>query len=224
MDILCVSDLHGYYPKLEGGDLLIVAGDLTATDEHEQHQDFRDWLDEQAYTYKVVIAGNHDNNIDPDLIDSLKNTIYLCDSGTEFEGLKIWGTPWSSQFPGMNRKCCAFTRPFMESLQDRWDLIPDDVDILITHTPPFGILDQVAKEYSASVGNMDLRKALETRIKPKLHVFGHIHEHGGMIMDFNRGQSEPKTIMINASYVNNWYQPINKPVRIVLHVQNISLA
>lgn len=103
----------------------------------------------------------------------------------------------------------------MASLKDRLDLIPDDVDILITHCPPYGILDQIATD---SVGDIDLRRALEERIKPRLHVFGHIHEHGGKQIVFKRPGfgTENNTICVNASYVNDRYRPVNKPVRVVL--------
>lgn len=225
MIIDAVSDLHGHLPRLQGGDLLIVAGDLTARDTQKEIDAFDRWLESQPYRKKIFITGNHDNR----LSDEKPRIYYTCfggkkrerfeylrDSETEFEGLKIWGTPWSSQFPGINPKCCAFTYPFMESLSDKWDKIPDDVDILITHTPPLGILDTVEMDYTASCGDKDLRETLEKRIKPKLHVFGHIHEHGGKQMIFKRpgNGTENNTICVNASYVNEHYYPVNKSVRI----------
>src|SRR5690349_16270157 len=101
MIIDCISDLHGFYQKLEGGDLLIVAGDLTAKDTLEELHAFNYWLLKQDYEKIVFIAGNHDNklqNREPrneieweGTPDTLNRIVYLCDSGTEFEGLKIWG-------------------------------------------------------------------------------------------------------------------------------------
>jgi len=224
MIIDCISDLHGHFPKLEGGDLLIIAGDLTATDTVQESISFQIWLHDQNYKKKILIAGNHDNRIAGFPFSAMSRhyqemgETYLCDSGTEFEGFKIWGSPWTTQFPGINPKCCAFTRPFMSSLQDRWELIPDDVDILITHTPPYSILDKVATEFGASVGDQDLLKELDSRIKPKLHVFGHIHENGGKQMIFKRlGYGiENNTICVNASIVNEYYKPVNDPIRITL--------
>ena len=228
MIIDCISDLHGHLPQLPGGDLLIVAGDMTARDEPNQHEDVIEWLLKQSYKRKVVIAGNHDNHIQRNDLPVYDDGIdYLCDSGTEFCGkdslgnpltIKIWGSPWSSQFPGINPHCCAFTRPFMSSLKDRWDLIPNDTDILITHNPPYGVLDQIKTDYGASVGCKDLLEASENRIRPRLHVFGHIHENGGKKIVYKRpghGQ-ENNTIYVNASYVNEYYKPVNKPVRIIL--------
>lgn len=205
MKITVISDLHGHYPKdLPGGDLLIIAGDLTASDRSSQYLVWREWLQKQDYKKKVFIAGNHDGCIEsghfyfsPEWIGAE----YLFDSGTEFEGLKVWGSPWSSQFPGINPHCCAFTRPFMEPLKDRWDLIPDDTDILITHTPPYGILDKVKTEFCASVGDKDLLEEVTQRIKPKLHIFGHIHGFGLKYIQ------TPYTLFVNASYVDDAYKP-----------------
>lgn len=220
MIIDLVSDLHGYFPELEGGDLLIIAGDLTANDSVSGFLKFYEWINSQNYEKKVVIAGNHDNRLqnEEDDVKKSQSFTYLRDSGTEFEGLKIWGSPWTSQFPGINPKCCAFTRPFMQSLSDRWDLIPDDVDILITHSPPYGVLDHVKTQYGASVGDSGLRRELEERIKPRLHVFGHIHENGGVKAIFKRPGfgTENNTICVNASYVNERYQPVHKPVRVMI--------
>lgn len=220
MIIDCISDLHGHFPKLEGGDLLIVAGDLTARDFPYEHLKFTEWLGAQNYAMKIFIGGNHDNAVQKYALHGTSgdSVWYLCDSWTEFEGLKIWGSPWTSQFPGINPKCCAFTRPFMTSLKDRWDLIPPDIDILITHSPPYGILDQLSTDYGASVGDMNLRNLLEKGMAPKLHVFGHIHENGGKQLIFKRPGhgTENNTICVNASYVDERYKPVHKPVRIEL--------
>ena len=95
MIIDCIADLHGEYPTLEGGDLLILAGDYTSNDSYQSWIHFADWLEEQDYKKKVYIAGNHDNRlVDRDIIDDVLyrcDAEYLCDSGTQFEGLNIWG-------------------------------------------------------------------------------------------------------------------------------------
>lgn len=242
MIIDAVSDLHGHYPKLEGGDLLIVAGDVTATEEEKSWVAFEHWICSQNYKEKIIIGGNHDNFLasrdEPRMWKYWEkvNVTYLYDSDIELEydetvrnlfnsedksliyrkKLKIWGSPWTSQFQGINPHCCAFTRPEGESLADRWTLIPDDVDILITHSPPFGIFDQVSRNQK-NVGDTALLHELSYRLKPKLHVFGHIHEHGGKKMVLKREGigTENNTICVNASFVNERYQPVNKPVRIV---------
>jgi len=210
MRITAISDLHGHFPQLEGGDLLIVGGDLTARDTIYEHAEFLGWLNLQPYKKKIFIAGNHDNNADKKF-EWDESISYLCDSGTEFEGLKIWGSPWTKTFPGINPHCKAFTVDTEEELEEKWDLIPEDIDILITHSPPYGILDKNSKQEHC--GSESLFKELY-RIKPKLHVFGHIHESYGILGNLPEHYSINQ--FVNASHVNERYQPVNSPVRIIL--------
>lgn len=216
MIIDCISDLHGHFPKLEGGDLLIIAGDLTGNSYLYEIDRFHDWALTQDYKKVIVIPGNHDTFLManpfffPDTDDGFH---YLCDSGAEFEGLKIWGSPWTKRFPGMNPQAMAFTVETEEELAKKWELIPNDVDILITHCPLFTCLDSYynAKDRRFhNAGSPSLNKVLD-RIKPRLHVFGHIHESGG-----REDVYLPKTIIVNASHVNEHYEPVNKPIRIEL--------
>ena len=224
MDITCLSDLHGHFPKdLPGGDLLIIAGDLTARDTFVEHCAFKLWLHRQDYKKKIVIAGNHDNHFiglvpDPYLFSSYNADTgeqksyadYLCDSGTEFEGLRIWGSPWTKTFEGMNPKCKAFTCETEEELDEKWELIPKDIDILITHSPPYGILD---KCYKGHVGSETLAYTIGSmETPPRLWVWGHIHEAYGR----DQAIRQKPCIMINASHVNERYQPVNKAQRIIL--------
>lgn len=247
MIVDCISDLHGHYPNLEGGDLLIVAGDLTTSDKAHQLLQFGEWLTEQKYRKKVVIAGNHDNLICAGrwkLCPPCEygwNFDYLCDSGVEFEyweedrqdsnsrvcfsniirtkkKLKIWGSPWTKSFPGMNPNCKAFTVDTEEELAVKFSLIPDDTDILITHCPPYGIFDRVSCPLRQpngmichayqSAGSDSLHAAI-LRINPLIHCFGHIHE------GYNH-EKLGRTHFVNASHVNERYQAVNPPIRIEL--------
>ncbi len=228
MIIDCISDLHGAFPKLEGGDLLIIAGDCTSNDTLSAWDDFLWWFDDQDYRKKVMVAGNHDNfctkwksnripEEDPEthIWPRNRKTIeYLCDSGTEFEGLKIWGSPWTSWFHGINPKCKAFTLHGEEKLQKKWALIPDGIDILVTHSPPLGWLDE--NRDGIACGSLSLSQELY-RIRPKLHVFGHIHESYGMYrpkLEFCGLEGYP--ISVNASVMDRDYEPINAPIRVIL--------
>ncbi len=213
MIIDCISDLHGFYPELEGGDLLIVAGDLTGRDSAIEHHVATQWICTQNYKKKIFIAGNHDNYwVQRSLFwQDEFNTEYLCDSGTEFEGLKIWGSPWSQAFEAMNPLCKAFTYDKEEEVESKFSLIPADVDILITHSPPFAIFDMTKND--RHVGSTHLLANLLSRIRPKLHVFGHIHEGYGQ----KKGLDGVEGIFfVNASHVNERYQPVNKPIRVML--------
>lgn len=219
MIIDCISDLHGEFPKLDGGDLLIVAGDLTARDDYDGYCKFNEWMIVNSRKYKksIVIAGNHDNGLLPGRfnVECLPKIAYLCDSETEFQGLKIWGSPWTAQFPGMNPHCMAFTMPFgcdnEEHLKDKWDLIPEDTDILITHSPPFGILD---KTWKKRCGSKSLTKRISQLNNLKLHVFGHIHEGHGRECWIN--EKGDVVQFVNASMMDENYSCINKPITVIL--------
>lgn len=230
MIIDCIADLHGYKPKLPGGDLLILAGDYTAADKLTQWVEFFKWLKEQPYRKKVLIAGNHDNFFESGFPKTQKETNelqevqsflseigemdetpdfqYLCDSGTEFEGLKIWGTPWTPWFHGVNPKCKAFMKSD-EKLDSKFSLIPEGIDILITHGPMRHILDASRDGYAC--GSSSLREHID-RIIPRFHVFGHIHEQGGSQLMYNGIGSN--TWCINCSYVDENYRPVNSAIRL----------
>ncbi len=178
----------------------------------------------------MLIAGNHDGFLEKNPgweVGLHRNFDYLQDSGTEFEGLKIWGSPWTLSFEGMNPKCKAFTCETEEELAEKWKLIPDDIDILITHGPPYGILDKVKRDFmiprsdiceelyesSLHVGSKSLAyKAGHIENPPKLWVWGHIHEAYGESLPIRQKPCR----MINCSHVNERYQPVNKPVRVIL--------
>lgn len=210
MKIDMIGCLHGSYPELERGDLLIVTGDLTSNNRGKEYEDFNTWLLGQEYHKKIVVGGNHDNFLTNKERARLAciGAQYLCDSGTEFEGLKIWGSPWSLWFDGINPHCTAFTGS-EKDLEKKFALIPEDTDILITHMPPYGIFDKISRrdEEKIHVGSVSLRNK-SMAIKPKLHVFSHIHEWGGLILDTGM------TKFVNCSHMNPNYEGDNPPVRI----------
>ncbi len=213
MIIDCISDLHGFYPTLEGGDLLIVAGDLTATHRIEELAKVVIWINSLPYRKKILVAGNHDTFLQKEPnwhTDLVKNFDYLCDSETEFEGLKIWGTPWTKTFEGMNPHCKAFTCDTEEELAVKFSLIPEDTDILISHSPPYGFRDKTVDGHR--VGSKSLQFQVLNCKNLKLWVIGHIHEDYGIELP---GHLYDCT-MVNASHVNEHYKPVNKPVRVIL--------
>ena len=225
LKIDCVSDLHGFFPELPGGDLLIVAGDLTKSDRWDEYLKFFGWLSSQKYRQIVFISGNHDNLAMSQFDWGGDNITYLLDSGTEFEGFKIFGSPWTKRFEGENPHCLAFTCDTEEELAEKWKCIPEDTDILVTHSPPKGMLDLTPSK--ENVGSKTLWEAVQ-RVKPRIHIFGHIHACCHKYFEIKwplnlqqTGESSLQceyyvTYCVNSSHVNERYEPVNKPVRIIL--------
>lgn len=208
MNITCISDLHGHFPKLPGGDLLIVAGDITSDDSFVAHSETLTWLHSQKYEKKILVAGNHDGFLEKNN-NFYKDTsvTYLCDSCAEYKGYKIWGSPWTSLFHGVNPHCKAFMI-HERKLKNKWALIPSDTDILVTHNPPNCILD--INRQDKRCGCALLRKRVMS-IRPKLHVFGHIHGGSGIDKESDEG-----IIYVNASILNEDYIYTNPPKQIEL--------
>jgi len=143
-------------------DILIHAGDVCLMNHRPHIDDFNAWLGELSYPATIVVPGNHDDPVieDPGL---LSNATVLLNQRITIEGLRIWGAGWSWPPEKRNRE---------------WAMIPQGVHVLVTHVPPYGTLDE------APVGNpcgfVDLREAVK-RIRPRLHVFGHVHLSRGMV-------------------------------------------
>lgn len=208
MKITLISDTHGFHNKLQlaGGDLLIHAGDVTARGNEWEVIQFLDWFKIQKYTHKIIIAGNHDlffERATVEYIQSItpKGVVYLNDSGICINGFTIWGSPIQPTFFNL-----AFNRERGDNIDKHWQMIPENTDILITHGPAFGVLDETVKGKKEGC-KMLLEKI--NKIKPKLHVFGHIHEGYGMITN--------ETItFVNASVLNFQYQCVNPPIHLFL--------
>jgi predicted phosphohydrolase len=196
MRLVLISDTHNLHKGLQlpEGDMLIHSGDLSGKGYLHEVTAFMEWFGNQPHQHKVLIAGNHDfmAEKDPTLFASLipKGVTYLNDSGTEIEGFKIWGSPIQPWFYDW-----AFNRQRGEEIAKHWALIPDDTDILVTHGPPFGILDKVLR--GPHVGCEELIKKIE-QVQPRLHVFGHIHEAHGEAQ-------QGKTKFVNASVLDHDY-------------------
>ncbi len=203
MRIVCVSDTHGHLDEMDvpEGDLLLHAGDLTGHGSLPEIADANRALAGLPHRYKVIIAGNHDFGFEraPAAARALiTSAVYLEDSGCEIEGLRLYGSPWQPWFFDW-----AFNSRRGESLKPVWDRIPAGIDILITHGPPRGHGDVVAHN-GEPVGCPALLDAIR-RIKPRYHIFGHIHEGYGITQ-------EGPTTCINASSCNLKYRPIQPPV------------
>jgi Icc-related predicted phosphoesterase len=203
--ITVIGDTHGCHQelKLESADMLIHTGDVTAYGTEPELYDFLVWLIQQPFKHKVFVAGNHDICLDtpiPPFISELPpNVYYLNNQSITIEGLNLYGSPVSPFQAGM-----AFNRHRGEEISKEWQLVPSNTDILITHTPPAGILDN-------GTGCEELRKTVE-RITPQLHLFGHVHEGYGRIKRYS-------TLFVNAALTNtpNYidiidYELVNAPL------------
>ena len=208
MKITCISDTHGHLPEISPCDLLIHAGDICPASNHKiTHQlgflqgVFSNWLNQVPANNIVCVPGNHDIIFQEanHLIPKLKCQ-FLIDQLTEVNGIKMWGSPWQNWF-----RDWAFNAPKETSerfLAERYNLIPEDIDIIISHGPPYGIGDKASDGFIC--GSKSLLKRI-SEIKPKLVVTGHIHEGYGIY------KLEDTTI-INCSYLDAKYNPVNKPI------------
>lgn len=167
---------------------------------------FNDWLATLKTKHKIVVAGNHDFSFEetPELARSwLTNCIYLQDSSVTVEGLTFYGSPWTPTYYGV------FNRDRGEPIKEIWDQIPQGLDVLITHSPPHKILDKTCEDIYA--GCEELALAVE-RVKPRVHVFGHIHESKGQL-------HQGGVHYINAASCNLRYKIVNEPIIIELEVK-----
>jgi Icc-related predicted phosphoesterase len=203
MRIVCLSDTHNLHDRVAvpDGDLLLHAGDATMRGTLKEVTAFVDWLAGLPHRHKVVVAGNHDwlFQREPVVARALvqASVAYLQDAAVEVEGLRIWGSPWQPEFMDW-----AFNLPRGAPLREKWDRIPEGTDVLITHGPPHGILDRV--DEGRQEGCRDLREAVG-RVRPRLHLFGHIHEAYGV-------EVRDGTTFANASVCDRSYRPVNPPV------------
>ncbi|ETL82800.1 hypothetical protein F441_17738 [Phytophthora nicotianae CJ01A1] len=221
--VVCISDTHAKHRNLRDipeGDVLLHCGDFTNRGTHDEIRDFNDWLGTLPHRHKVVIAGNHDVCMDAVEYDQhwnkafrhkvyndpslsralLTNCTYLENRSTVINGVKIYGSPMTPPIPG---RAGAFNvaRGFAD--QQHWTKVPADVDVLVTHGPPHGILDTTFT--GLHVGSETLLKETMSRIRPSFHIFGHIHEAYG-------ATRVGKTVFVNAASSTLLTKPRHAPV------------
>lgn len=195
MTILHLSDTHGLHRRLTdlpAADVIVHSGDFTMAGSEQEAIDFINWFCDLPYKHKVFIAGNHDMCLGGgSTISGLDdNCHYLCYSGIRIEGVSFYGVP-------------VFIEDAFSGKKDKqYGAIPADTDVLITHEPPHGILDFNDDYHYGSEAL--LNRVME--IKPRLHLFGHIHvEHGTL----QRGG----TVFSNAALLSDDYRLKNTPLK-----------
>jgi Icc-related predicted phosphoesterase len=196
-----ISDTPELHREVDvpAGDLLIHAGDFTMFSKSTAAiLDFNEWLGELSHRWKIVTPGNHEFFLEADLSRRrlISNATVLIDEGVEIMGLKIWGSPMTPLYGG------AFGRSSEQDRVRTYSQIPVDTDILVTHGPPYDILDQ-APNSNHHEGCHQLLDAVR-RVKPVLHVFGHVHGAYGTF-------STPETLFANAALARHGLGMSNHP-------------
>jgi len=234
MILCFISDTHGQHHNLKLNLLLekilgiypdsalIHCGDISIRGSISEVSGFMDWFSSLKYKNKIMIPGNHDFFFDHErraitsqgeyrhgkpkynqeevkkLIDEYPEVYCLNDSGVEIDGIKFWGSPITPWFHDW-----AFNRLDHE-IEEHWNMIPDDTNVLITHGPPYGILDYTYNGYK-NVGCPALSARIQKLEDLMVHSFGHIHESFGV-------ETERGITYINSSFLNISYNPVNYPV------------
>jgi Icc-related predicted phosphoesterase len=204
--LVLFSDTHGLHHELPGGipngDILIHAGDFCRRGTLSEAREFNTFLGDLPHPHKIVIPGNHDwcAERDPDATRAtFTNAIYLLDEVVEVMGLTFYGSPWQ---PKPKFFTWAFQLAEREALREKWSLIPPDIDALITHGPSLGIGDETWGGVKAGCAEL-LERVRE--VKPRLHVFGHIHEARGV---FSEPDDAPDTFCVNPSAGRECHPPV----------------
>lgn len=200
--IVCLSDTHELHREVDVpyGDVLIHAGDFTMMSRSQSAiSDFNAWLGELPHPLKIVVPGNHDYFIEGagSKPHQITNATVLVNESIEVMGLRIWGSPTTIHQGG------AFAMSLAADRKALYESIPKNVDVLITHGPPLGILD-AAPGTSTHVGCQELLEAVTQR-SPKLHVFGHVHGAYGMV-------DTEKTLFVNAALLGRGGDIVNRPI------------
>lgn len=203
LTIVAISDTHGLHHLLDipPGDVLIHSGDLSWTGDLSEVAEFNAFLGTLPHRHKIVVAGNHDLCFEQQPAAAralMTNAIYLEDEAVTIEGLKFYGSPWQPRFLDW-----AFNLNRGPEIRAKWELIPPDTDVLITHGPPYSIRDYIVDTHER-VGCRDLLTAVQ-RVRPRYHFFGHIHDGTGVTVRYG-------TTFVNASICDMQYNPIHRPI------------
>lgn len=206
--LVIISDTHEKHDKivLPEGDVLIHCGDFTFQGVSWKVEQFATWMKAQDFKHKICIAGNHELSFGNavkhrwQVIKMIEDAgiTYLQDSSTEIDGIKFYGSPWTPFFFNWQ-----FNLPRGEPLANKWKEIPEDTNVLITHGPPWGILDQTSDNGSQGCEELAIRVKQLSNLK--LHCFGHLHQDGGKTVEIDGVK------FVNAAICTDGYLPINPP-------------
>lgn len=236
MKIVHISDTHCSLHEIPvpDGDLLIHSGDATYMGTQPQLFDFMRLYSAMPHALKLFVGGNHDFGLesDPGLYAKLMadiGIVYLDNSCATIDREKltvemgynpgpnkitVYGSPITPEFGRW-----AFMKERGPEIKRYWDMIPK-VDILVTHGPPYGILDAVNRgsrsdvrlgetgPHIEHVGCEDLLEAVR-RVKPRYHLFGHLHGSWGQV-------KVGETTFFNSACMDEVYEP-RHPAQVFEH-------
>lgn len=209
--IVMMSDIHDMYHMLFEpleGDILLLAGDLTSKGTKDELYRCNEWLKKQKFAHKVVIPGNHDITFEtrwPWAESQLTAADAILDQEMyEADGIKIWGEPRQPFFYNW-----AFNVVRDNMKKTCWDKVPPDIDILLTHGPPWGVCDYSSR--GKHVGCVAQREWILEH-QPRMVVCGHIHTGYGMGF-------LGKTLVVNAATCNEFYKPVQAPQVVYMNVE-----
>jgi Icc-related predicted phosphoesterase len=218
LTLALLSDTHGMHTRMEhsipDADVLIHAGDFCGRGQASEVREFAAWLGKLPHQHKLVIPGNHDRPIEAEPatfreVFAAHGIQLLINDAIEIAGFRFYGSPYTPTFLHWH-----FMRDRGEQIRAEWEKIPNGADVVITHGPAYGHGDLAPPwrgESPRHVGCFELLSRLRA-IRPRLHVFGHIHDgYGVTISDEIAG-----TTFINASVCTEAYHPVNRPHRFVL--------
>lgn len=241
MRIVHISDTHNKHNDIQVPecDVVIFSGDIGGRTHPKELVNFLIWFEKLPAKVKIIIAGNHDICLDRKWVDKQKQVgsiegllatqhyydckvliesykvKYLCETDYVYEGVKFFGSPYS---PSFHKDYWVFNADRGEEIKKKWDKIPKDTDVLITHSPAFGVLDEVSLanrtdwHVDGHVGCEDLMNAIKSRLTSlKLHCSGHIHSNYGIVL--KKVSNTRNVIFSNGAVVDNSYSVlVNKPL------------
>lgn len=216
MRLVCLSDTHGYHKRLTipDGDVLIHAGDFSMRANKPVVSEFAMWFKSLPHKHKIITAGNHDMACEGSrmwTIDTFGPSVnYLVHQSVKIDELYFFASPYSPAIHDPSDWAFDYKRTSSRS-RDLWDAIPMNTNVLITHGPPKGILDLVPVPLpgeNPNVGDINLLSRVMD-VKPKVHIFGHIHEGYG---SYERELWATK--FYNVCVCDGGYRPVN-PVTVI---------
>ena len=208
MKLVCIGDTHNKHRELilPEGDVLIHAGDCTDAGTLRETRDFLEWFSAQPHKHKILIGGNHDyffeRSSSEEIAESTPDNIhYLQQEAVQLEGVTFWGSPYT---PGSGR--WAFQSERGAAMKKFWQEIPVNTQVIVTHGPAYGIMDQVSD--NTHIGCKELLHRIK-EVQPEVHISGHLHNSYGVV-------SIGKTRFVNCSSLDERLRSIHPPLSIDL--------